>query len=69
MKFSKLYMRIFKTTSYTTWLFIFLTILFWYCGEDKIAQNCELMCLATVLTGLSVYILTEVFEFFYKRVL
>ena len=68
MKFSKLYKTIFKTTSCTTWLFISLSILFWYCGEAKLTQNCELMCLATVLTGLSEYISTEVFEFFYKRV-
>lgn len=68
VNFHKLYLKVFKTMGYASWAVIFLIALFWYCGDSGLMQKSEIVGLGVVLIGLSVYILTEIFEFFYKRI-
>lgn len=68
INFHRLYLRIFKVMGYASWIVISLIALFWYCGYPGLMQKSEIVGLGVILIGLSVYILTEIFEFFYKRI-
>ena len=68
INFHRLYLRIFKVMGYASWVVIFLIALFYCYGNTELVRKTEIIGLGIILMGLSVYILTEIFEFFYKRI-
>ena len=68
MNFYKLYLRLFYVIGSLSAFFVILTLIFKYLGEERIADNVSASGLIVIVTGLFIYVVTEIFEAIVKRI-